>query len=56
MLLKLLGCEVWVSEEEGEDREKKRGGEKEGAKMMGQVWNLHTPRVARAGGTLASAR
>lgn len=41
-LLELLLCEVWVSEKEAEDREGE-GSEEEGARMMGQVWNLHTP-------------
>lgn len=31
-----------VGEREG-SRGQERGGEKEGARMMGQVWNLHTP-------------
>lgn len=38
----LLLCEVWVSEKGAEDR-KGEGSEEEGARMMGQVWNLHTP-------------
>lgn len=39
-LLLLRG--VGEREREG-SRGQKRGGEKEGARMMGQVWNLHTP-------------
>lgn len=37
----------------GEKRRHKKGGEKEGERMMGQVWNLHTLLVASTIGMFA---